>query len=253
MVDHLTAPVLLLETVHVVGVDPVREEQRDRDDRRDVPQSAIDHGDQRRGDAGSQQVHGSSRQRALRPRPQDGTPRDERHDDVRQHALREVIRDDCGGDGKREPRPQKHAGHHAGDRLMRDVRCLRGSDHDGGVDQRLDERRSARQKRRRQRGGRGHDHRHVAAEEHERREDDHERGRHDRPVRRRALLDPEARDHHRGQHESRQVRQAVGRHPAHEARNQDRAGQDGRERRNGKPGGPGVHQPAVRWSQHRDI
>ena len=87
-VDHFAAPVRLLEPVHVVGVDAVGEEQRGGEHRRDVPHPPIDHLDERRRDAGAEQVDRASGQRAPRPRSIDGPPRDERHDDVRERALR---------------------------------------------------------------------------------------------------------------------------------------------------------------------
>ncbi len=201
MVDHLATPMVILEPTHVVGIGAIGKEQRDRGHRRDVPHPAIDYFDERSGDTGSQHVNGESRQRAFRPRSIDGPSRDKRHDYVRQGALHDVIGDERGGDGHRQPRPHEDAGH-TGHPLMGQARALCGRDDDGGVDEHLAARSARSNDARRQRRHCGDEHRHVRTEEHERTEDEDEGGGHDAPVARDRLPHPEAAGQHRRQNES---------------------------------------------------
>jgi hypothetical protein len=105
--DHLAAPVRLLEAVHVVGVDPVRAEHRGRDDRREVPQAAIDDFAEDHRGGGAEHVERQSGQRTLQPRAIDLGSRDERRQHARDDADGELIRDDGRRDRHRHPRPDE--------------------------------------------------------------------------------------------------------------------------------------------------
>jgi hypothetical protein len=141
VIEHLAPPMLFLDSPHIVGIGAVREEQHCRDHGGEAPEATVDDRDDHGRDTRAKQVQRTTVERARRPRSIDGPTCDERHDDAREAALHDLIRDDRGSNGHGQPRcveRERGAG-----RLVGEARTPCRRRDDPGVDERLGTERAA--------------------------------------------------------------------------------------------------------------
>jgi len=125
----LPAAVIFFELVHVRTVRAVGEVQRHDCHRQHLPVLVVDHLHERHGEAGPDAVARTASENTLRPRSIDRLFGEERHDDFRQPALDDAIREHGSRDWQALLRPDELA-ERATERQVCQARSLRRN-HDG--------------------------------------------------------------------------------------------------------------------------